>query len=213
VRRAVGLALVVGGGLLLSFAMSRYAMGWYRAEQARQAWYAAEARSAVALAHASTESADREERITKGAPVARLVIPRIGLDEVVLEGVGADELNAAPGHVPGSAFPGEGGNSIISAHRDRHFDHLGAVQLGDTIETEFGRRKNSWIVIGRRVVSGTAPALFATTAPTLTLTTCWPIRFLGPAPDRLVVTARLLVRAIVAGEQSTRRLLGGPTKA
>jgi hypothetical protein len=45
-------------------------------------------------------------------------------------------------------------------------------------------------VVTRRVVSEHAPALFATQTPTLTLTTCWPIRYVGPAPDRLLVIAR-----------------------
>ena len=69
-------------------------------------------------------------------PVARLLIPRLGLDEVVLEGVGDDELNAGPGHLPGSALPGAVGNSIISAHRDRHFRRFDELRVGDTIRTE-----------------------------------------------------------------------------
>ena len=49
--------------------------------------------------------------ILPGVPVAHLVIPRLGVDEIVLEGVDADVLNAGPGHLPGSAFPGERGNA------------------------------------------------------------------------------------------------------
>lgn len=189
-RRFLGYTFFTVGGLLLSFAIGRYAEGWYRAEQARRAWDESEARVAVMLARSVAERTGRPVGILEGAPVAHLVIPRIGLDEVVLEGVGPEELNAAPGHLPGSAFPGEGGNAIISAHRDRHFDHLDALQVGDTISTESGQYQTSWIVIATRVVGRRTPALFAAGQPTLTLTTCWPIRFLGPAPDRLVVTAR-----------------------
>jgi len=47
-----------------------------------------------------------------------------------------------------------------------------------------------WVVFARRIVSRNAPALFATHDATLTLTTCWPVRYLGPAPDRLLITAR-----------------------
>jgi sortase A len=131
-------------------------------------------------------------RASIGAPVARLLIPRIHLDEIVLEGVGDDELNAGPGHLPGSAVPGMRGNAVISAHRDRHFRHLDELQIGDTVMTEAGRSKNAWVIVGRRVIDRDAPALFETATPTLTLTTCWPVRYFGSAPDRLILTARPL---------------------
>jgi sortase A len=45
-------------------------------------------------------------------------------------------------------------------------------------------------VISIRVVDADAPALIRTADPTLTLTTCWPIRYVGTAPERLIVTAK-----------------------
>jgi sortase (surface protein transpeptidase) len=45
------------------------------------------------------------------------------------------------------------------------------------------------VVISKRVIDADAPALFRTRDATLTLTTCWPIRYLGSAPERLIVTA------------------------
>ena len=188
-RRATGFALFAAGGLMLSYAGARYVSGMYRADQARRAWEQEDARAQVALARSLAEHPTRR-RVVEGAAVARLIIPRIGLDEIVLEGVGTEELNAAPGHLPGSAFPGERGNSVISAHRDRHFDRMDEVQLGDTILTESGQYQNAWVVISKRVVGSATPALFKTADATLTLTTCWPIRYLGTAPDRLLLTAR-----------------------
>ena len=125
-----------------------------------------------------------------GAPVARLVIPKIGLDEIVLEGVDDNSMNGGPGHFPGSPFPGEPGNAIISAHRDRHFRHFDDLAIGDTIRTESGSRSATWVIVSRRVVDKATPALFPSKKATLTLTTCWPIRYFGSAPDRLIVTAR-----------------------
>lgn len=194
-RKALGYVLFICGAFLLSFAAGRYAAGWYGAEQAREAWDRNEARVAVEHALNMAHRTGTPESLVEGSPVARLVIDRIGLDAIVLEGVDGDDLNAGPGHLPGSVFPGEAGNSVISAHRDRHFDHLDEVQVGDTIRTESGELRTRWIVVGRRIVVRTQPALFATDEPTLTLTTCWPIRYLGPAPERLIVTARPLTRA------------------
>jgi LPXTG-site transpeptidase (sortase) family protein len=190
-RRLAAIFIIVGAALSLA-AGGRYARGWYRRDQIRQQWAAMSAKADVASARALVESAS-DQSVSVGSPVARLVIARIKLDEVVVEGVGSDELNAAPGHLPGSALPGLRGNAIISAHRDRHFDRLGELQVGDTIETETRQRRNQWVVVQRRVIDEHTPALFSTSTPTLTLTTCWPIRFFGPAPDRLIVTARPVI--------------------
>ena len=191
-RKQLGLALFIAGGLMLSFAGGRYAIGAVRADSARSAWDHAEAREAVAMARSSALHHGRLGPIVAGAAVARIVAPSIGLDAIVLEGVDDDALNAGPGHFPGSAFPGERGNSIISAHRDRHFNRLGDLSVGDTVMTESGTRQTRWVVVSRRVIDKNDPALFKTKDPTLTLTTCWPIRYFGSAPDRLIVTAKEL---------------------
>jgi LPXTG-site transpeptidase (sortase) family protein len=191
VRKALGRGLIAFGALLLSFAGARYAHGALRQDAARRAWEAAQAASAfsVATTRASVDGLGRPWAI--GAPIARLIIPALGLDEIVMEGVGDEELNAGPGHLPGSVLPGERGNAVISAHRDRHFSSLGSLQVGDEITTETtSNRRLKWIVIARRVVRSHEAVLFATPDPTLTLTTCWPIRYVGPAPERLVITAK-----------------------
>lgn len=189
-RRALGYALFSAGACTVAFVGARWGSGALRQQEMRQAWHEAEARAIVALARRSGIGGLSALDVAEGVPVARLWIPRLGLDEVVIEGVEDFSLNAGPGHLPGSAFPGEAGNSVISAHRDRHFARLGALQVGDTVVTESGARSTTWVVISRRVVRAEAPALFHTKDATLTLTTCWPIRYLGTAPDRLIVTAK-----------------------
>jgi sortase A len=126
--------------------------------------------------------------------VARLVAPSISLDEIVVEGIGDIQLNAGPGHLPGSALPGDRGNAVISAHRDRHFHALDELGVGDTIVTETVAERVTWRVVERRVVGRTTPALFASAEPRLTLTTCWPVRWIGPAPDRLILAAEPIAR-------------------
>jgi sortase A len=190
-RALLGYALYCFGGATAAFACGRYAVGELRQEDARRAWNEAEAQSVVALARRESALENpASAHIAPGSPVAHLYIPRLGLDEIVLEGVDDDALNGGPGHLPGSAFPGEKGNAIISAHRDRHFARLGEIRLGDTVATEAGTRRDKWVVISKRVLDEDAPALFHTNDATLTLTTCWPIRYLGPAPERLIVTAK-----------------------
>jgi sortase A len=122
--------------------------------------------------------------IRHGTPVARLLIPSIDLDEIVVEGVGPVELNGGPGHFPGSVLPGEAGNSILSAHRDRHFRRVGELVIGTRIRTETRAGSTDWVITERRIVSRDTPSLFEESERTLTLTTCWPLRYFGPAPDR-----------------------------
>jgi sortase (surface protein transpeptidase) len=55
-------------------------------------------------------------------------------------------------------------------------------------ETDF--RRTTWVVVNRRIIDKDAPALFRTPDATLTLTTCWPIRYVGSAPDRLILTLK-----------------------
>lgn len=187
-RRRIGALLYVVGGLLILHAGATYARGALARSDARAEWERAEARRAVQQARLLDLDAE-PVLVRRGAPIARLVIPGIGLDEVVVEGVGDDELNAGPGHLPGSAIPGQPGNAVISAHRDRHFSALGDLHVGDTVHTETMAGRASWMVTTRRVVRAGAPALYSSDQPKLTLTTCWPLGYFGSAPERLIIEA------------------------
>lgn len=187
-RTAAGIALVVAGAGLVAWAGNAYGRGWLAQDRARSEWAQRVARSQVELGRAlATGSAGVES--VEGAPVARLVIPKIALDDIVLEGVTPAALNGGPGHLPGSALPGAEGNAVISAHRDRHFRRLGELAVGDTISTQTLDDSVSWRIVSRRVVSREAPAIRKESGQVLTLTTCWPIGYLGGAPDRLIIRA------------------------
>jgi sortase A len=189
-KRATGLILAVLGAALLLFAGVGYARGFLARDRAQARWEKAmAARDSTTGGAPDSAGATASRPAERGAPVGRILIPSVGLDEVVLEGVDEAQLEAGPGHVPETVLPGEAGNSVISAHRDRHFHALGRVTLGDTVVTETlaGRRK--WVITGRRIAEAGKPAIFPTSEATLTLTTCWPIRYVGPAPDRLLLTA------------------------
>jgi sortase A len=189
-RRSLGAVLVAVGAALLFYVGYRYASGAYERDSARKAWAELESRRAVA---ASLAAAPLHTTYATGELVGRLLIPSVRLDEVIAEGVDDDELDAGPGHMPGTASPGEPGNAVISAHRDRHFHSLGRVVVGDTVITETRTARTTWVITGRKIVGRYQPSLFPSTDPELTLTTCWPIRYVGPAPDRLILTAKPVV--------------------
>lgn len=190
--------LAAAGALLLLFALTTVAKAALARDRVRSAWAVEEARMAAAEARAPRGVVVRPS--VRGAPIGRLVIPALELDEVIVEGVEESQLVAGPGHLPGSPHPGERGNSIISAHRDRHFRSLDELAVGDTIVTQTRHDRTVWVVSGRRVVTASAPVLRSTPEAQLTLTTCWPVRYLGPAPDRLIITAVAAGRSETAGE-------------
>lgn len=187
-RRTLGAVLVAAGAAVLLYVGYRYASGAIERDGARAAWSELEAHRAGASA--SLTSAPAHTTYATGALVGRLMIPAVKLDEVIAEGVGDDELDAGPGHFPGTASPGEPGNAVISAHRDRHFHSLGRVVIGDTVITETRTARTTWVITARKIVGRYEPSLFPSATPELTLTTCWPIRYVGPAPDRLILTAK-----------------------
>ena len=204
--RNLGTALALAGAALLGFAGVTYTRGAIERDRARSHWEQAVARAARTQAVAAASNAGSAEKARRGVPVARLLIPALALDEVVIEGVGDRELNRGPGHMPESVTPGEAGNSIVSAHRDRHFARLGALRIGDTVTTQTLSESVTWIVVRRRVVPRETRVLTDRGLPELTLTTCWPIRWLGPAPQRLIVTATPLRHQPIGSELASSRL-------
>ena len=189
-RRAVSTGLIAVGSCLLVVSGASVARGAIARDAARTRWAEMEALRAARGGRAFLRD-EAGWTTTPGSPVARLVIPKLGLDEVVVESVSEQSLRAGPGHMIGSALPGDSGNSVLSAHRDRHFRALGGLGVGDTLVTESDRGRLVWEVSRVRVVTADAPVLRESPTPVLTLTTCWPIRYFGPAPDRLIVEARV----------------------
>jgi sortase A len=188
-RRRASTLLIAVGALLLVGSGASVARAAIARDAARTRWAELEAQRAATGARAIM-AGGMGWSAAPGSPVARLLIPRLGLDEVVVEGVRDDALRAGPGHMTGSALPGEPGNSVISAHRDRHFRSLSGLVVGDTVLTESVAGQVRWVVSRLRVVTADAPALHTTATPLLTLTTCWPISYFGSAPDRLIAEAR-----------------------
>jgi sortase A len=123
-------------------------------------------------------------------PLAVLRIPRLGLEVPVLEGTGEWTLDRAVGHIEGTARPGRAGNVGIAGHRDGFFRALKDVAEGDVIELVVPGgvqryRVDRLAVVGPREVRVLAP----TRSPRLTLVTCYPFYFVGPAPRRYIVQA------------------------
>jgi len=129
-------------------------------------------------------------------PVARLRIPRLGYDEIVLEGATPRTLTFGPSRLLSGAGLGEPGNLELAGHRTSWFEPLHGVALGDTIEVEWydarhGRlRQRTYIVNVIRVVAPEDVSLLAPTSDdALTLVTCYPFGRGPRSPQRYIVRA------------------------
>jgi sortase A len=125
-------------------------------------------------------------------PLAILRIPKIQLEVPVLHGTDDITLNRGVGQIAGTAAPGEMGNIGIAGHRDGFFRNLKEVNKGDVIELET-TTASAVYVVDRILVTGPddVSVLKPRDTRSLTLVTCYPFHFIGPAPRRFVVEATL----------------------
>jgi len=167
----------------------------------QQLQQALEARSPRQRSRASATSgavaAGARARAARGEAWGRLDIARIGLSVALDEGVDATTLRHAVGHLPGAAFPGEPGNVVLAGHRDGLFRPLQDVREGDrlrqtTTDGSFDYRVTSVAVVAPERTDVTDPA---PGRQQVTLVTCYPFYFVGPAPQRYVVKAERLADA------------------
>jgi LPXTG-site transpeptidase (sortase) family protein len=127
-----------------------------------------------------------------GTPIGRLVIPRLHLRAMVREGAGADTLDVALGHVPGTALPGQAGNVAIAGHRDSLFRCLRNISKGDSIVFQTIHGSYTYRVKETAIVKPQDVGVLASGSDSeITLITCYPFYYVGPAPDRFIVRARL----------------------
>ena len=129
--------------------------------------------------------------LAEGEVIGEIQVPRLGLNAIVVQGDSPASLTRAVGHLSDSALPGEWGNVALAGHRDTFFRPLRDIRLGDGIRFKTRERTFDYRVESIEVVAPTdIRVLESSTGHDLTLLTCYPIYYIGPAPNRLVVRAR-----------------------
>jgi sortase A len=185
-RRIISLTLIVAGVLLLGYVGGEY-WGTYRSQKNLEAAWQNQAAALNAPSQTHQTSISPEQMLT------RLVVTKIGIDAIVVEGASRKDLSEGPGHMKQTAEPGEAGNAVVTGHRDTFFRHIHELAKGDQIQVQRNGRSFVYEVTGRRIVM---PEDISVINPTkdaeLTLITCYPTYYIGPAPKRLVVFSRLI---------------------
>lgn len=127
--------------------------------------------------------------------IGRIEIPRLLLSVIVAEGIDKTTLRRAVGHIPGTALPGQPGNVGLAGHRDTFFRPLKDLRVKDEVQISTLKGNFKYEVESLRVVEPENVGVLAASAENvLTLVTCYPFYYFGPAPQRWIVRARQVVR-------------------
>jgi len=136
----------------------------------------------------------RLPELTDGSALARLEIPAIGIDNIVVAGIGVSDLKAGPGHFPDTPLPGQLGNAAIAGHRTTYgapFFDVDQLAAGDEMIVTTLEGRYVYEVTNQQIVKPTAYEVVATSDPTqasLTLVSCDPK---WTARNRIIVTGVL----------------------
>lgn len=148
-----------------------------------------------------------------GATIARLEIPAVDIDDLVVEGTSAGLLARNLGHLPGTALPGDNGDAVIVGHRlgkGRALARLPDVHIGDDVVVRVGGGLARYRVVSASSQGGRALLLAPPWASELTIVTSGS----GLEPDSLfVLRASLLSKSgidFVGVARSTARRVEVP---
>ena len=185
-RRIISFALLLIGLTLLGYVGSQY-WDMYHSQRQLEAQWEHQQLSTMPAAGQPRAAVTTMDLLT------RVSIPRIKLDAIVVEGASRKQLSIGPGHMVQTAMPGEPGNAVITGHRDTFFRHIYELQKGDEIVVRRNGQTYKYQVTGKKIVKPEDVSVLKQTKDAqLTLITCYPTYYIGPAPERLVVFSKLV---------------------
>lgn len=129
----------------------------------------------------------------EGDSLGSLTMPTLKQKLPIIQGTGDNALKKGVGHFIQSVLPGVEDNCVLSGHRDTVFSQLGKLKIGDPVIVETEAGIFTYEVSGTRIVmEDDRTVIVPTDSAVLTMTTCYPFNLIGSAPDRYIVTAKLV---------------------
>lgn len=187
---AVFLSQVVMGEVQRQQGLKQAEEAWIVPANAPAGYFATEIRNPDQTQWSESRIADYQQSLERGPKpmLAVINIPTLGLQAPVYAGA----LERGPGWIDGTAMPGQPGNIGIAGHRDGYFRALKDIRLGDHITLRAPTGYENYVVEDILIVDPIdVDVLAPTSEPTVTLVTCFPFYFVGSAPQRFIVRARL----------------------
>ena len=124
--------------------------------------------------------------------IGTLRIPKLGVDQRLMQGITLRNIDHGPSHWPGTALAGESGNMVVAGHRVTHskpFRNIDQLKPGDEIIVTTHGRQAIYRTASTFVVSPDRTEIAdPTPTPMLTMFACHPP---GSARQRIVVRADL----------------------
>ncbi|MGG7619548.1 class D sortase [Bacillus coreaensis] len=126
-----------------------------------------------------------------GEVVGLLLLPKIESELAIVEGTDPDVLAKGVGHYKGSFYPEQGGQIVLSGHRDTVFKRVGELELGDELVMKMPYGDTSYKIVNTRIVDAddTSIITLQDQEEQLILTTCYPFGYIGDAPERYIIYA------------------------
>ncbi|QUG86181.1 class D sortase [Bacillus nitratireducens] len=199
VLNRIGFTLMIVGLLMGAY----YAFEWYKGKSSAQDLTTEEIknfeqqtskqRSSEVPVNAQVPSSQIQHK--EGEKVAMLNIPKIKKKFSIYWGANDATLKKGVGMFVSdlTTTPSGGGHTVLSGHRDTVFTDLGELKEKDTLILEYDNKtytyeiQKTWITHAEdRTV------IVKKEEPTLTMTTCYPFDYIGDAPDRYIIEAKLI---------------------
>ena len=192
-QRLSAILLLIGAGIL-GYVGSEYWAMYHEQKVLQREWQEQQK---------STASTKTNVKAVQDDGLTRVSIPKINLDVIVVEGTNHRALRVGPGHLKSTPAPGELGNSVISAHRDTFFRHIYELAKGDEIQVRRGGRTYTFQVTAKKIVEPSDISVLRSSPDArLTLITCYPTYYIGPAPQRLIVFSKLVSDSQTGAQQA-----------
>jgi sortase A len=196
VRTALVFAMVLSGFACLAWSGYAILTAWSYQRTERAALERARVEESPTLTRTEPPPAQEAARtLSTGETIGSLEIPRLGFSAIVAEGDDDGTLKIAVGHLPDTPLPWNDGNSAMAGHRDGLFRPLEKIRVGDELNITTPRGDLRYRVSETKVVDpNDLSVLDAGERPMLTLITCFPFHYIGPAPRRFIVHAEAIDR-------------------
>lgn len=193
-------ALALSGVACLAWSSYTILAAWSHQRTERAALERARGQESPTLARAETPSAAAAPRpLSTGETIGSLEVPRLRFSAIVAEGDDDGTLKIAVGHLPDTPLPWNDGNSALAGHRDGLFRPLEKIRVGDELTFSTPRGDLRYRVSETKIVDpDDLSVLDSGGGPMLTLITCYPFHYIGPAPRRFIVHAEAIDRHMIS---------------
>ncbi|MCM3725331.1 class D sortase [Neobacillus cucumis] len=143
---------------------------------------------------ADKKKLDNRTPPTTGDTIGILSIPKIKAELAIVEGTDPDDLEKGVGHYKGSYFPGDKGQIVLSGHRDTVFRKLGELKIGNHLKMQMPYGNYTYEITRTKIVKSNDKSIITLQKQQeeLILTTCYPFHYVGNAPKRYIIFAKII---------------------